>query len=403
MRRARRAVHAAALEEGHRPRLDALARRGPRRRRRVDERGVRREARPSVGLRVVDLEDQRLVAPHLGEVEPAVARVVLQAIGLADAVRIAPLVAHDLPHALRPRPLGVVVVRRKHRLAHQLRLALGLVARAQGVVEHRHALRARELLHQLLELGVVDRLELPRVEEVLHRAGMIDEHEAVLVEREFLARRPAIADLHRVRPLAAARAPADVVRPEGLVDELLARVYGVDDLGGGHPLMLPEGAGSHSVNGGSRLAFIDENTVRLQTIPAERIASRIMLVRGSKVMLDSDLADLYGVPTGSLVQAVQRNRQRFPPDFMFQLTEQEVANLKSQSVTSSFVALGKWGGRRTLPYVFSEQGLAKKLDELDRRVSKHDDAITSIVRAIRELAMPSESKPKRRIGFVSEE
>ena len=73
-------------------------------------------------------------------------------------------------------------------------------------------------------------------------------------------------------------------------------------------------------------------------------------------MLDSDLADLYGVPTGSLVQAVQRNRQRFPPDFMFQLTEQEVANLKSQSVTSSFVALGKWGGRRTLPYVFSEQG-----------------------------------------------
>ena len=167
--------------------------------------------------------------------------------------------------------------------------------------------------------------------------------------------------------------------------------------------MLPEGAGSHSVNGGSRLAFIDENTVRLQTIPAERIASRIMLLRGSKVMLDSDLADLYGVPTGSLVQAVQRNRRRFPPDFMFQLTEQEVANLKSQSVISSFVALGKWGGRRTLPYVFSEQGVAKKLDELDRRVSKHDDAIMSIVRAIRELATPSESKPKRRIGFVSEE
>src|SRR5436853_7811362 len=91
MRRARRAVYAAALEEGQRARLDALARRGPRRRRRVDERGVRREARPSVGLRVEDLEDQRLVAPHLGEVEPAVAGVVLQAIGLADAVRIAPL------------------------------------------------------------------------------------------------------------------------------------------------------------------------------------------------------------------------------------------------------------------------------------------------------------------------
>ena len=101
-------------------------------------------------------------------------------------------------------------------------------------------------------------------------------------------------------------------------------------------------------------------------------------------MLDSDLADLYGVPTGSLVQAVQRNRQRFPPDFMFQLTEQEVANLKSQSVTSSFVALGKWAA--DVPCLI-----------------KHDDAITSIVRAIRELATPSESKPKRRIGFVSEE
>src|SRR5438094_6403465 len=176
MRRARRAVYAAALEEGHRARLDALARRGSRRRRRVDERGVRREARPSVGLRVVDLEDQRLVAPHLGEVEPAVAGIVLQAVGLADAVRIAPLghqqvlgheaarvqdgerirldrlsdraphlddreaapeqplrlVAHYLPHALRPRPLGVVVVRRTHWLAYQLRLALGLLARAQG-------------------------------------------------------------------------------------------------------------------------------------------------------------------------------------------------------------------------------------------------------------------------------
>ena len=83
-----------------------------------------------------------------------------------------------------------------------------------------------------------------------------------------------------------------------------------------------------------------------------------MIVRGSKVMLDSDLADLYGVPTGALVQAVQRNRPRFPPDFMFRLTEQELASLKSQSVTSSFVALGKWGGRRSLPYVFSEQGVA---------------------------------------------
>jgi ORF6N domain len=78
----------------------------------------------------------------------------------------------------------------------------------------------------------------------------------------------------------------------------------------------------------------------------------IRLIRGDKVILDEDLAELYGVETGKLVQAVKRNLERFPADFMFQLTNQEFKDLRSQFVTSS------WGGRRTPPYAFSEQGVA---------------------------------------------
>ena len=156
-------------------------------------------------------------------------------------------------------------------------------------------------------------------------------------------------------------------------------------------------------------------------------------------MLDADLADLYGVTTGALVQSVKRNLQRFPQDFMFQLTEQEVRNLKSHTVISSSTGRLHWGGRRRAPYAFTEQGvamlssvlrssraiavnvaimrafmrlremvaanadLAKKLDELERRVAGHDQSITSIVRAIRDLAAPPEAKPRRRIGFVSDD
>jgi hypothetical protein len=87
-------------------------------------------------------------------------------------------------------------------------------------------------------------------------------------------------------------------------------------------------------------------------IPVERIASRIYLIRGEKVMLDSDLADLYGVETRTLVQAVKRNHERFPPDFMFQLSDEELENLRSQIVMSS------WGGRRYAPYAFTELGVA---------------------------------------------
>jgi hypothetical protein len=89
------------------------------------------------------------------------------------------------------------------------------------------------------------------------------------------------------------------------------------------------------------------------TVLADRIARRIFLLRGQKVMLSSDLANLYNVEPRALVQAVKRNLDRFPADFMFQLNDEEFLSLKSQIVTSS------WGGlRRAAPYAFTGQGVA---------------------------------------------
>jgi hypothetical protein len=95
-------------------------------------------------------------------------------------------------------------------------------------------------------------------------------------------------------------------------------------------------------------------------IPLEVIERRIYLIRGHKVMLDSDLAELYQTETRALVQAVKRNRARFPSDFMFQLTETEARVLRSQFVMSKMVGSVRdgRGGRRYLPYVFTEQGVA---------------------------------------------
>jgi hypothetical protein len=88
-------------------------------------------------------------------------------------------------------------------------------------------------------------------------------------------------------------------------------------------------------------------------VPAERVEQSILFIRGQKVMLSTDLAKLYGVEPRELVQAVKRNLERFPKDFMFQLTGAEFINLKSQIVISS------WGGaRRAAPYAFTEQGVA---------------------------------------------
>jgi phage regulator Rha-like protein len=105
----------------------------------------------------------------------------------------------------------------------------------------------------------------------------------------------------------------------------------------------------------------DPSTAGNPPVPAELIERRIYVIRGQKVMLDSDLAELYQVPTKRLNEAVRRNLDRFPEDFMFQLTSQEaqalasqfaVSNLRSQFATSSY------GGRRYLPYAFTEHGVA---------------------------------------------
>ena len=172
-----------------------------------------------------------------------------------------------------------------------------------------------------------------------------------------------------------------------------------------------------------------------RSLLAEHIAARIVIVRGHKVMPDSDLAELYGVATKVLSQAVKRNLRRVPPDFLFRITDQELAILKSQIVTSRFAESNGWGGRRKPLHAFTEQGvamlssvlrspraiatnaimrafvrlreivsankeLARNLEELERRVSGHDEAITSIVRAIRELAAPPAPAPARKIGFL---
>jgi len=89
-----------------------------------------------------------------------------------------------------------------------------------------------------------------------------------------------------------------------------------------------------------------------ELVPVERITSKIYLIRGQKVMLDRDLAELYGVETKVLKQAVKRNISRFPNDFMFELSRAEFDNLRSQIVTSS------WGGLRYMPMAFTEQGVA---------------------------------------------
>ena len=171
------------------------------------------------------------------------------------------------------------------------------------------------------------------------------------------------------------------------------------------------------------------------------IENRIYLIRGQKVMVDRDLARLYGVATKRLNEQVKRNSKRFPADFMFQLSKEEVELLASQvGVTDlrSHFATSSYGGLRYLPYVFTEQGvamlssvlkseraiqvniaimrvfvkiremlanhkeLASKLRELENKVSKHDEDILTVFEAIRQLMTPLPVAPKRRIGFRQE-
>ncbi|HKP03931.1 MAG TPA: ORF6N domain-containing protein [Chthoniobacterales bacterium] len=166
------------------------------------------------------------------------------------------------------------------------------------------------------------------------------------------------------------------------------------------------------------------------TRPQEIVAveNAIHLVRGQRVMLDSDLAAFYGVTTKRLNEQLKRNRQRFPKDFAFQLTTEELVSLRSQFATS------KQGGRRYRPWVFTEHGaimlasvlnsdiaveasvrvvrafvrlremisanteLAAKFSQLERRLDSHDEAIAQLFAAIRQLLAPSQ-KQRREIGF----
>jgi len=168
-------------------------------------------------------------------------------------------------------------------------------------------------------------------------------------------------------------------------------------------------------------------------VPMEVVKSRIYLIRGQKVLLDRDLAELYGVETKRLNEQVRRNIARFPSDFMFQLNNQEVTGLRSQIATSSL----RHGGCRYFPYAFTEQGiamlssvlnseravqvniaimrafvqmrelavsnreLARKIDELEKKHAEHDRQFVAVFDAIRQMIIP-ERKKGRKIGFGAE-
>ena len=169
------------------------------------------------------------------------------------------------------------------------------------------------------------------------------------------------------------------------------------------------------------------------------LESAIHFIRGQRVMLDSDLAMIYGVTTKRLNEQLKRNRLRFPPDFAFQLTVQEFRNLKSRIATSSlrsqFGTSSSHGGKRKLPLVFTEHGalmfasvlnseiavqasvrvvrvfvrlremvaanaqLAAKLQELERRLDSHDEGIANLFAALKQLLEPSEPTKRREMGF----
>ena len=165
-------------------------------------------------------------------------------------------------------------------------------------------------------------------------------------------------------------------------------------------------------------------------ILAKRVSSKILVLRNQKVILDTDLAELYGVPVKRLNEQLRRNPLRFPPDFFFNLTRVEYQNLRSQNATSSFAH----GGRRYLPYALTEHGaimaatvlnskraiemsifvvrafvgmrqalavnqqVVSKLSELEARLDSHDANIQDLVEAIRELMAPLPAH-NRRIGF----
>lgn len=175
------------------------------------------------------------------------------------------------------------------------------------------------------------------------------------------------------------------------------------------------------------------------TIAVEVIATRIQELRGKKVMLDRDLAKLYGVKVKRLNEQVKRNRKRFPDDFMFQVTKEEIDSLRSQNVTlnsrSQFATLKQGQNIKYLPYVFTEQGvamlssvlnseraiqvnilimraftklreillthkeLAAKIEVLEKKYAEHGQTIKAIFEAIKQLLEPPPAKERKIIGF----
>ena len=178
------------------------------------------------------------------------------------------------------------------------------------------------------------------------------------------------------------------------------------------------------------------------SIPEQIIENKIFLIRGHKVMLSMHLAQLYGVQTKALIQAVKRNIRRFPEDFMFQLTWDEAQSLRSQIVTlnvrKSQADFGRGRHIKYLPYAFTEQGvamlssvlnsdraidvniaimrtfvnlrkmllshkeLARKFKELEEKIGRHDEQIQAVFDAIHQLMSLPPEPPKRRIGFHSD-
>jgi phage regulator Rha-like protein len=163
-------------------------------------------------------------------------------------------------------------------------------------------------------------------------------------------------------------------------------------------------------------------------LTSEKIMNKIYMIRGKKVMLDKDLAELYEVETKRLNEQVKRNIDRFPSDFMFELTKEEFTNLRSQFATSS------WGGIRYMPFAFTEHGILMlssvlnsdravqvniqimrafvelrktlltnekvlhEVEKLKSKVERHDDEIETIILTIEKMLAP-ESKPSKKIGF----
>ena len=168
----------------------------------------------------------------------------------------------------------------------------------------------------------------------------------------------------------------------------------------------------------------------IQQVSEEVIIEKIFILRGLKIMLDKDLAEMYGVPTARLNEAVKRNFTRFPEDFMFQLSNEEWKNLKSQIVTSSY------GGVRKLPFAFTEQGVAMlssvlrsetaihvniqiirvytkmkqilfdnkelwiKLEKIEQALLKKDEEVQVIFNTLKRLLV-QEQEPRQEIGFLA--